>query len=125
VNVSSDPGFKVLVVEDETLLAMDLCIVLEEAGYQVVGPAATVAGALALIEASPPDACVLDLNLRGEQSSAVAQALKERSIPFLLATAYRSGTMDRHPAFDDIINVGKPLSSDALLSLLGSLLGDR
>ena len=60
----SDRGVaRVLVVEDEALIAMDLQALLEEAGYQVLGPANSSAAALALIDNEEPDVALLDVNL--------------------------------------------------------------
>jgi CheY-like chemotaxis protein len=119
-HVSRDHAFKVLVVEDESLIAMELCMVLEERGYEVVGPAATVADGLAIVRQGVADACVLDLNLRGESSYPIAEALREHGVPFVLSTAYQQGTFDQ-PAFKDIVNIGKPASTALLLSMLASL----
>ena len=71
---------RVLIVEDEAVIAMVLADSLEDAGHEVVGPAATMAEALALCEgAPPPELAVLDINLRdGSNGVDVARALLER-----------------------------------------------
>ena len=70
---------RVLIVEDEVLIAWMLADSLEGAGHEVVGPAATMAEALALCEAAPPELAVLDVNLRdGSNGVDVARALLER-----------------------------------------------
>ena len=63
---------------------------LEELGYQVVGRVGTVADALAIIEADTQgiDVATLDINLGGEHSNAVADALEAHGIPFIIATGY-------------------------------------
>ena len=84
-------GRRILVVEDEYMLAEDLRLELEEAGAVVLGPAPSVADALALLAdaaGGPPDAAILDLNLGGEMAYPVADALRERSVPVMLATGY-------------------------------------
>jgi CheY-like chemotaxis protein len=70
-------GRRILVVEDEMLIALMLQNLLEELGHHVVGRAATVADALAIIETDTQgiDAATLDVDLAGEQSNAVADAL--------------------------------------------------
>ena len=79
----------VLVVEDEFLLALDLELVLERHGFRVLGPTATVAQALRLLEdGEPPDVALLDVNLKGEMVTPVAEALRARGVPFVLASAY-------------------------------------
>src|SRR4051794_39554580 len=81
-------GRCVLVVEDEMLVAMELECVLRERGCAVVGPAATVTRALALIDEGRPDAAVLDLNLSGRSALPVAAALNGRDVPFLVVSGY-------------------------------------
>ena len=85
-------GRRILVVEDEYLIAEDVRDELEGAGAIVVGPAPTVGRALRLIADEPAlDAAVLDVNLGSEKSFPIAEALKARAIPFLFATGYNSG----------------------------------
>ena len=71
---------RILIVEDEALIAWMLADSLEDAGHEVVGPAATMAEALALCEAAaPPELAVLDINLRdGSNGVDVARALLDR-----------------------------------------------
>jgi CheY-like chemotaxis protein len=70
---------RILIVEDEALIAMVLADSLEDGGHEVVGPATTMAEALALCEAAPPELAVLDVNLRdGSNGVDVARALLER-----------------------------------------------
>lgn len=82
---------RILVVEDEALVAMLVEDALMDAGFGVIGPARSVAEALDLLAQDTPDAAVLDLNLSGETSVAVADALAARGIPFLVATGYGAG----------------------------------
>lgn len=82
-------GRRVLVIEDEMLVAMLLEDMLADLGCRVVGPAARVDQALALIEsAGSLDAAVLDVNLNGQKSYSVADSLVARSLPFAFATGY-------------------------------------
>ena len=79
---------RILVLEDEMIIAMFAEMSLEEAGCVVVGPVGRVEEALALLEGGPVDAAFIDLNLgRGVTSLPVAQALAARGIPY----AYMSG----------------------------------
>lgn len=80
-------GLKLLIVEDATLLALELEAGLTEAGARVVGAAADVAEALVLAEGDL-DAAVLDVNLAGEMVWSVAERLLARGIPFVFATGY-------------------------------------
>ena len=82
-------GHRVLVVEDDYLLAQDLCEQLQSWGAEVMGPVASVAEALALLEAGPaPVEAVLDIGLGDEWVYPVADALRARGIPFVFATGY-------------------------------------
>jgi CheY-like chemotaxis protein len=79
---------RILVIEDEALVAMLIEDTLLDSGFTIIGPARSVAQALELLGREDPDAAVLDLNLGGENSVAVADALAARSIPFVVATGY-------------------------------------
>lgn len=115
-------GVEILVVEDEYLVAMELTQMLEESGYVVVGPVATVSAALEMLEYNSPSACVLDVNLRGEISTQVALGLKERKIPFILSSGYKQETIDIQPAFRGVSNLGKPADPERLISAVDMLL---
>lgn len=81
--------WRVLIVEDDPLIGMMLQDMLGELGCDPIGPAGSVAVALALLERSRQlDAAVLDCNLRGEKVWPVADELAARRIPFLLSTGY-------------------------------------
>jgi DNA-binding response OmpR family regulator len=88
-------GKRVLIVEDEALVAMLVEDSLLEAGAEVMGPAASVGEALLLIEGAASDgglnAAVLDINLAGEAVSPVADRLAAMGVPFLFATGYGEG----------------------------------
>jgi len=81
-------GIKVLLVEDNDHVASDMTEMLEQAGYEVLGPAATVAAALAVIASTKPDAALLDLNLGGEMSYTLADALVAGGIPFIITSGF-------------------------------------
>ena len=110
-------GPLVLVVEDEFLIAMDLGRTLGRHGYRVLGPASTVGEALRLLEGATPDAALLDVNLRGELVTPVAEELRARGVPFVLASAY-----DRAQLTAEVLagapNVGKPVNTRRLLAAL-------
>lgn len=79
---------RILLVEDEPLVAMAIEDSLESQNVGVVGPAGTVAEALALIAEGGIDAALLDVTLRGERVDPVAAALSERNIPFVFTTGH-------------------------------------
>jgi len=79
---------RILIVEDEPLVAMDMENILEDLGVSIVGPAASVSKALALVEAGGFDGAFLDVNLRGERVDAVADALAAKGLPFVFTTGH-------------------------------------
>jgi CheY-like chemotaxis protein len=81
-------GKRILVVEDEYFIADDTRRRLESLGASVIGPAASVARAIALIRWHKVDAAILDIKLNGETSYPVAEELERLAIPFVFASAY-------------------------------------
>ena len=113
----------VLVVEDEFLLAMGLQLLLEQHGFRVLGPAATVAEALRLLNVERPDAAMLDVNLRGEMVTPVAGRLRAMGVPFVLASAYDGAELTGELA--GALNLGKPTNERHLLAALAQAVGQR
>lgn len=81
-------GKRILFLEDEPIIAMSVEDMLADLGATVIGPAGSIAAALQLIESEAIDAALLDINIRGERSYSVAEALKARDIPIVFATGY-------------------------------------
>jgi DNA-binding response OmpR family regulator len=77
---------RVLVVEDEYIIALNLASELADRGAVVIGPVGMVKSALDAIENADLDAAILDLNLRGRKAFPVADALADRHVPFVFAT---------------------------------------
>ena len=77
-------GKRILVIEDELLLALCVGQALEEQGCKVIGPATSVRQGLNLVEKTTVNGAILDINLNGELVYPVAKALMDRNIPFLL-----------------------------------------
>lgn len=99
---------RILVVEDEYMLADDLRAELDEAGAVVVGPAGTVEDAMALIGSGEPiDGAVLDVNLRGEPVFPAADLLAERGVPFLFTTGYDQSAIPER--FERVPRCEKPI----------------
>ena len=88
-------GRRVLVVEDETMVAWLLEDMLADFGCAVVGPAAGVNQALAMLDAEAFDAAVLDVNLKGQKSYPVADALAARGVPFVFSTGYNKDSLPK------------------------------
>lgn len=87
-------GKRVLVVEDEPIVAMVAEDLLETLGAHVVGVACHITDAVALASSADIDLALLDVNLNGERSDAVADVLRARSIPFVFATGYGTSGVD-------------------------------
>lgn len=113
-------GRRVLLVEDEALVAMLLETILEDMGCVPVGPAATVEDGLAMA-GEAIDAALLDVNVAGRQVFPIAEALKARGVPFVFSTGYGEGGLPDewrgHPT------VQKPFTEaairDALITAMG------
>ena len=107
-----------LLVEDEVLIALHLEHLLGQRGWRVRGPAATVAQALHLLEdGEAPAVALLDVNLRGELVTPVAEVLRARGVPFVLASAYDRPELAA-AGLAGAPNVGKPASDGRLLAAL-------
>ena len=81
-------GLRVLVVEDQAPIALQLEDMLVESDCEVVGPASRVEQALRLLGENSVDAAVLDLNVAGELVYPVADALEARGLPYIFVTGY-------------------------------------
>lgn len=110
---------RVLVVDDEVLVAMMLSDMLDELGCEVVGPALDIESALALVGGEPFDWAVLDLNIQGKPSFPVARALNARRIPFVFASGY--GAADSGSGFEDVPVIQKPFDLAELASVVRRL----
>jgi CheY-like chemotaxis protein len=112
-------GKRILLVEDEYILASDLAEFLGQHGVEVAGPVGSVAQALAMT-GNALDAAVLDVNLQGERVYPVADALLERGVPVVFATGYDELLVER--SYIGLPRCRKPIDKPALLELLQSLL---
>ncbi len=109
---------RVLVVEDEAIVAMHLERVLERAGWEVVGPAAHQLAALRLAWREPLDAALLDLDLRGESGAPVAEALVARGVPVVVLSGSRRGLLTGAPGA--VSRLDKPYRPEGVLRALAS-----
>lgn len=107
---------RILVVEDEFLIALDIAGVLEQAGFDVIGPAGRVGEALTAIQGIDVYGALVDGNLGGEPVGALADALSARGIPFAFVTGYGR---DRLPAaYQSAPLVKKPFTQAELLAAI-------
>jgi len=112
---------RILIVEDDFLIADAICEVLDLAGAEIIGPVGRLPEAMSLIgTVDGLDAVLLDLDLHGEMTYPVADLLRERRIPFVFTTGYSSAVVDdryrHHPRCE------KPISISTMLSTLGASL---
>jgi CheY-like chemotaxis protein len=116
-------GRRVLLVEDEPIVAWLLKDMLVDLGCSVVGPAADVNQALAMIEAESIDVAVLDVNLRGQMSYPVADVLVARGVPFVFSTGYdKDRLLD---GYRTIPTLQKPFHRSDLGDTLAKLLASK
>jgi CheY-like chemotaxis protein len=116
-------GKRVLLIEDEPLIAMEMESELSSLGLEVIGPAAHVDSAKQLIAESAFEAALVDVNLNGTSVEEVAAALAQKGIPFAFATGYGRDTLPE--AFRDAPLLAKPVETDALIDVLSDLLSRR
>lgn len=103
-------GLRLLVVEDEYMVATHIEMLLEECGCDVVGPVGTVEKALELVRAGHLDGALLDANLNGTSSAPIADALDAGSVPFVVVTGY--GWLDlATDALSAAPRLGKPFNN--------------
>jgi CheY-like chemotaxis protein len=119
--VSVLKGRKVLVVEDEMLVSMLIEDVLTEHECSIVGPAVAVTQALSLVESEAIDIALLDVNLNGERTFAVADELRQRGVPFVFSTGY--GAAGVPAKYGDIAVLRKPFQERELAEALVRVLG--
>jgi CheY-like chemotaxis protein len=116
--MSSLDGKRILVVEDEALIAAMVEDMLMELGATVVGPASSIAQALVLVNSDDFDAAVLDVNIRSEQVDPVAEILMARNVPIVFATGY--GASAHGVQYAPVIE--KPYTLEKLANALTSAL---
>jgi DNA-binding response OmpR family regulator len=111
-------GLKLLLVEDNFLVAEHMRDMLARHGCEVVGPAPRVAKALELLaDAAALDGAMLDVNLQGELCFPIARALANRGVPFLFLTGYEPGSIIP-PEFGDAPVVPKPVDESGLVATI-------
>lgn len=103
---------RVLVLEDDLIIALDLEGVLIAAGYDVLGPVNTQSEALALIESGHPDVALIDINLGSEKAFEVADRLAARHIPFAFLTGHSDEILPSAHRMRHVI--AKPYNPDRL-----------
>jgi two-component SAPR family response regulator len=112
-------GRRVLIVEDQYLIADDMRQAIEALGGAAAGPAPTVATALEMLAGGEVDLALLDVNIAGEPVYVLAEALAEQGKPFIFATGYSRVAIP--PKYADAPHLEKPLTREALSACIGRL----
>ena len=112
---------RVLLVEDEALVAMMMSGFLEQLDCTVIGPCATCFEALSLLKENEIDVAILDVNLGGETVYPVADALARQGVPFAFATGYGRETIESR--FAHMTTLEKPVGFDDLRNTMRELCG--
>jgi CheY-like chemotaxis protein len=121
MHVSHPPtGTRVLIVEDDTIIAMTAEDMLDEVGCKTAAVAGTVAEALARADDTEFDIALLDLNLRDENSLPVAQRLRDNGKRFIFATGYDG--LPPGSGFADAPVISKPYRIEQLASIIAETL---
>jgi DNA-binding response OmpR family regulator len=111
---------RVLIVEDEPLIAENLRLLLVESGFEVAGVCAKVDTALRLIEVAACDVAIVDANLAGVSAAPVARALAARELPFIVLSGYTRAQLDAQ--FAGALYIQKPYRFEQLLENLNGVL---
>ncbi|WGF88990.1 response regulator [Marinivivus vitaminiproducens] len=112
-------GRRILIVEDEFIVSLEIEGLLTQMGCVIVGPAARVAEALAMIEGDDLDGAIVDLNLDGDDADGVIEALTRRSVPFIIVTGYGVGGLS--PATRGLPRLSKPIATAELRTMIHRL----
>ena len=111
---------RILIVDDEPLIAFGLEEILIDAGFKVAAVASKIDKALALIESDGCDAAIVDANLAGVSSSPLAAALKARDLPFIVLSGYSASQIQRD--FPGALFIKKPYRPAQLIEAVNKLL---
>ena len=116
-------GKRVLIVEDEPLIAENLAFELAQNGAEVIGPVASVEAALDVLGNTNLDGVTLDIKLMGEMAHPVADVLADRDIPFVFLTGYDAGAVPARHA--NVHRVEKPMTPDVVRRALEATFAAR
>jgi DNA-binding response OmpR family regulator len=122
-DIGMTPERRVLIVEDEPAIGLALEDMVENLGWVVVGVAARVQQGLDLVQACAPTFAILDVNLHGEQSYPIADALADSGVPYIFATGY--GDSAHPPRHRQVLTLTKPYSLQALQNAIAAAVCDQ
>ena len=111
---------RILIVEDEPMLAYALEELVSQAGFLIAGVVGKLDAALALIQSGACDAAILDANLKGVSAAPAASAMVARGIPFIILSGYSRD--QQHAAFAGALHLQKPCRPERFIQALRSIL---
>jgi CheY-like chemotaxis protein len=117
-------GRRILIAEDEAMIALDLESVLQDLGCEVIGPVADVEDLVQQCEAHHPDGALLDINLRGKQVFAVLPRLIQQGVPVIITSGYDDVTLIPQD-FRALPRLSKPFNQAALRELCVTVFAKR
>lgn len=113
-------ALRILVVEDESLLAMVVEDALQSAGYTAIGPFGTIESLEEALTREKFDLALLDVNLHGKSTLAIAERLHAANQPIIILSGY--GNLTLPDALKDVPCLQKPYEADHLLAIIGRLI---
>ena len=119
----TNPPCKILVLEDEPIVAIDIAEELRSYGWTILGPAGTLDKAWSLIENETPQVALLDVNLRGERSFDLAMRLRESGVFVAFLTGYSEKALPKE--LTDCAVFTKPVDLGALVTAIRQSLSER
>ena len=117
---AQQPKARILIVEDEAMIAFAVEEILLAAGFEIAGVAGRLETALSMIEGGGFDAAILDTNLAGVSAGPAAEALRARGRPFVVASGYLPS--QQQEAFRGVPSIQKPYAPQRLISVLTEIL---
>lgn len=116
-------GMRILVVEDEYLVALEMQDIIQTLGGEVVGPAGRMEAAMRLAQETELDGAVVDLNMDGESTMALIALLAQRNVPVVVTTGYDPSVLP--PTVKPVAFLTKPISLVRLKAVAGQLRAAR
>ena len=123
VPANTKRAVRILIVEDEPIIALGLEDVLTDAGFEIAGVAAKLDKALALVESCTCDAAIVDANLAGVSASPVAVWLAAHGLPYIVMSGYSPDQM--RGEYPRAVFIQKPCRAELIIETLNTLLLDR
>jgi len=108
---------RILIVEDEPILALNYASILEDTGCEVIGPVSTISKGIKIIEREHIDGAVLDIDLGGVPVDPIVTALQQKGIPYIFVSAFP----DRIGPYKDAVFLEKPCTAAELIKAVNAL----